>query len=1024
MSGGDSSDGGARPLFRPMGKSALSQVTAARRKSKNRAVEDVVGAALANYSSDEEEAGQSARVRMRVKDALKNLRRSAAQRDDGDRQPRKKRGTGAAEADDEGGDDAAPRFKRARAPARVPLLRDPSEEDERPETVEEAMRFLKMQEKENEENPENGQAPRKQRKGKRELIHKPLNKGGQTQVILEDGTKSSPDKPGDEHTPEKEARLRMKAGGGKGKGKGKNDGGDGLGPESEEEDEGDSKEQLEAWEADLAARVDKKHPDVLATAFSIKPCEPSIIRHLTAASFLGKKRPEEGGHPLLDADGLFNVHFMLGTHKQLQKLREKQLRGDKTSDEVDKADIKYLRWLTIKALKLRVINRRELKQGKPAQERIKKAQKSLRWSLARSSNLAEYSDNEIEDDEISPELKFKGKERPEGFKEITEQNRKAFVTNVASRKTEISVTASHNVDLEEMQDMLTAPSLSFDWEEKGSDDEENLLEVDMPEEESQNTRRAMFGDMLRRSASFHQAKGLTHRDRTKSNLSRSLSSVTLGSAPPAAAEIQRTQSAPERITSDSVSSTSTNANETAATPQSESSQKPATTLWEALESEVSAAPANPGATERTTVEEPSQKKSITAEPSKTLEGASEQEDSIASAASAIQEAPPSEREKVETANASGKSTVPDELKLSEASSLSRKQEELCLQELGMPLQSEPRTLPLEKDIDMASTVEPPSASEAGSTKAAFSETLSQDWGGITPTAMWAADKEDPFGFDSSTGADEKEHNSANTSEGKHLDISPTQPFVQEQEVEISPTMPFCAKVATEQQVEISPTMAFIPKEVPDVQMEISPTMPFEPKAAPKEHVEISPTLPSGAAETVAAQGDSVTAGDGSSATGNTDNKSLPGRSLRRSTSLISEDSLSEPESDDAEAEDENGFRQNPEQRRREREWLRHCAHKRRAARQEAKEQSKSVKRRKSEKPEALGAALLSTQDRSRYQTEIDNNQVGRLQAGSVSGRSEASLSLQGGSMLEEVDVFSSFGGTPSTFQKKKSFLTK
>jgi len=138
------------------------------------------------------------------------------------------------------------------------------------------------------------------------------------------------------------------------------------------------KEQIEAWEADLKTRIDPNLNDFPTTAFSIKPCPPSAIRQLRPECFLGKRRPEEGGYLLIDNEGRINVHFMIGTHRALQKLRERRQKGDKTGDLLAKSDAKYLRWLIVKALQLRVINKRELKAGTVNQNRMKQAARSLR----------------------------------------------------------------------------------------------------------------------------------------------------------------------------------------------------------------------------------------------------------------------------------------------------------------------------------------------------------------------------------------------------------------------------------------------------------------------------------------------------------------------------------------------------------------------------------------------------------------------------------------------------------------------
>jgi hypothetical protein len=263
-----------------------------------------------------------------------------------------------------------------------------------------------------------------------------------------------------------------------------------------------------------------------------------------------------------------------------------------------------------------------------------------------------------------------------------------------------------------------------------------------------------------------------------------------------------------------------------------------------------------------------------------------------------------------------------------------------------------------------------------------------------------------------------------------LDISPTAPFVAE--VEISPTMPFVPKEVPDNDVEISPTMPFAPSEVPDKNLEISPTMPFAPTEAPKAHSEISPTL----AATVATGNGAVSATlpatqatfdmMSSNTLGQRTEEqekvakpprvdverravASPGRCVTRSATIVSEDSPSESQSDDEALEGEHGIKQNKEQRKREREWLRHN---RRAARQQAKDATETAKRRKKKSADET-SPILSTQERSRYEDLVDT--------GSALATKALPL-LRRGHAMDEEDAFSGFGKLAGGIQKKKSFL--
>merc|ERR1719271_370903 len=183
----------------------------------------------------------------------------------------------------------------------------------------------------------------------------------------------------------------------------------------------------------------------------------------------------------------------------------------------------------------------------------------------------------------------------------------------------------------------------------------------------------------------------------------------------------------------------------------------------------------------------------------------------------------------------------------------------------------------------------------------------------------------------------------------------------------------------------------------------------------KQDVDISPTMPfvsSTAAQVsegdvqkpAAVQGGTSSAAPALTGTADQSNKEnedtlMSGRGLQRSASLISEDSLSGTESDGETPGDDHSLKQNAKQRKQEREWLRH---KRKAARQEARQAMEKMKRRKLGKAKDLVSSLLSTQERSRFETEIDANPIGSFR---MHSRNDAATLMRGGNASEDADVF-------------------
>jgi len=155
----------------------------------------------------------------------------------------------------------------------------------------------------------------------------------------------------------------------------------------------------------------------------------------------------------------------------------------------------------------------------------------------------------------------------------------------------------------------------------------------------------------------------------------------------------------------------------------------------------------------------------------------------------------------------------------------------------------------------------------------------------------------------------------------------------------------------EKDVEISPTMPMIPdKELPQVRVAETP--------GDRSAIESVPTAARNA--TVSAQENDFWQG---------------GTEMQLADAMMSDDSLSDDNGEDVElGEDQFEIQQNPEQRRREREWLRH---KRKAARQEVKD------------------AMLKARKRKAIEVAKDS--------------------------LDENDVFGGFSGG---IRKKKSFLSR
>jgi len=274
---------------------------------------------------------------------------------------------------------------------------------------------------------------------------------------------------------------------------------------------------LNAWSQSLDGRRDKGSDDV-RTAFSIKVAD---IRRLGPECFLGGSGPVDGGKLLYDAAGKVNLHFLLATYHVAG--HRKQDEDEDDNENLSDTDRAYLKWLVRQAMELRLVNKRELRNGKITAKRMESMRKTGRTSLTLKENLVDNSDSEEELGQsfAVEKLSFSFPERrnpTETRRTDAAADKSRLRRQVSIRQTEIAVSTSHNVDIRAVQEKLLAPSLSFDWEDKIGD-EDDFLEVEVPDEErGKDNKREMFNQQLRRSVSFMQAKQLAP-------ISRSTSSV-------------------------------------------------------------------------------------------------------------------------------------------------------------------------------------------------------------------------------------------------------------------------------------------------------------------------------------------------------------------------------------------------------------------------------------------------------------------------------------------------------------------
>jgi len=274
-----------------------------------------------------------------------------------------------------------------------------------------------------------------------------------------------------------------------------------------------------AWLCDL----EKRSPADLRNAFTLKPCSGKELRQLGDEAFLGGKR-RPGALPIYDLEGRVSLQFLLASYKASEKSRER-LRGEDSEVDLHRP---FLRWHIRKARELRLLNSREVRRGTLASGRVDVASKSGQWLLSLEQNQAEASDEEgprkkgmeraqaIAAASLKLDVQFPSKLPKAGSPE--EGNGTALLkerlrNQLEAKKEKIDAQSSHGLDLQKMCDRLMAPSLSFDWDEPESDEEDSskgILQVEVPVSASDSEgRRALLREQIQRSVSFKQAKELS-----------------------------------------------------------------------------------------------------------------------------------------------------------------------------------------------------------------------------------------------------------------------------------------------------------------------------------------------------------------------------------------------------------------------------------------------------------------------------------------------------------------------------------
>lgn len=455
-----------------------------------------------------------------------------------------------------------------------------------------------------------------------------------------------------------------------------------------------------------------------------------------------------------------------------------------------------LLWLARRARECAVVNDGELSRGRIGAKRLERCKKSGNWSILQ--NLATVDADEDEEEQaqiVVPNFENIAPVAQRSAEDREGQRKDAFAdlkSQAVASKSKIRTVASRG-DLSDMAATLMAPSLSFDFNQGDSSEEEGLqVEADFSDNRS---KRDVFKDLLRRSSSFKAAEAL---QKTKA-ISRS-GSLSDPSQKDKARKLRKGSS--ESLL--------------AAEEQMPSS--------DALAKGSKAKTVDPAATAAAALKSTPTPQKASARHSRVDIA----EQAAASAVSIVEESMPAEKPVTE----SGAATAAASLSEAEAMWGPGNSDLSPTQPFVHPDAPEARSLEISPTAPFVHPDAPREQSLEISPTAPFvhPDAPTERSLEISPTAPFV-------------------HPDAPSE--RPVEISPTAPFVhpdapKQRSLEISPTAPFVHPDAPkERSLEISPTAPFVHPDAPKARsLEISPTAPFvHPDARTERPLEISPTAP-------------------------------------------------------------------------------------------------------------------------------------------------------------------------------------
>lgn len=266
----------------------------------------------------------------------------------------------------------------------------------------------------------------------------------------------------------------------------------------------DNDPEVDDWKRDLESRYTANDGLDQRDAFSQAACGAAELRQLSPICFLG-------GWPIFDAEGKVNLNLLLGAFKQLRALPE----------SCREAAARHIGWLARKACSMDLVSARELARGRVNSRRTGKArarpapeerqpalaaERELCFpvrSLPQKRKAVATDEDAVFDDAEEDAQRFM--RRKQAVMDLRSLN--------TSRQAQIASLSSRNVNLQKVRDTLMGPSLSFDWNGRPEDSDEDFggitLEVDVPTNHiHRDSRRDLFKDQIQQSVSRLLAKEL------------------------------------------------------------------------------------------------------------------------------------------------------------------------------------------------------------------------------------------------------------------------------------------------------------------------------------------------------------------------------------------------------------------------------------------------------------------------------------------------------------------------------------